>query len=90
MELLLDNLELIDLGKNLDGASIICTEGRCWITQTGDSRDHILTSGQRFTVRSGGRLIVNAAGPCRLKVSAPRMEPFIPLRRLLQVTALSR
>jgi hypothetical protein len=66
MELLLENQELMDLGKGLRGTSIACRDGRCWITQEGDSRDHILRTGESFTIKASGRLIVTATEPCRL------------------------
>ena len=66
MELLLTNSELLDLGKNLRGVCIACLDGRCWLTQSGDNRDHILGRGDCFTVRSNGRLIITAAKSCRL------------------------
>ncbi len=66
MELLLKNQELMDLGKSLRGTSIACRDGRCWITQEGDSRDHILRTGESFTIKAAGRLIVTATESCRL------------------------
>ena len=76
MELLMNKRELLDLGENLRGVSIVCREGRCWLTQAGDSRDHILTAGGSFTVRSSGKLIVTAAEGCRLMLTSP--EPKSP------------
>ena len=66
MELLLNNREMLDLGEDLHGVSIVCREGRCWITQAGDSRDHILGVGDRFVVNSSGKLIISATESCRL------------------------
>ncbi len=69
MELLLGKQEMLDLGEDLQGVSIICRQGRCWITQTGDSRDHILGVGSRFTVNTSGQLIITATESCRLMLS---------------------
>jgi hypothetical protein len=69
MELLLGKQELLDLGEDLQGVSIICRQGRCWITQAGDSRDHILGVGSRFTVNTSGQLIITATESCRLMLS---------------------
>ena len=69
MELLLNKRELLDLGENLHGVSIVCREGRCWITQAGDSRDHILGVGDRFVVNNSGQLIITATEPCRLMLN---------------------
>ena len=69
MELLLEKQELLDLGENLHGVRIVCREGRCWITQTGDSRDHLLGTGGSFNVYSKGHLIITATETCRLMLS---------------------
>ncbi len=69
MELLLNKRELLNLGENLRGVSIACREGRCWITQAGDSRDHILSAGHSFRVLTSGKLIITATEPCRLMLS---------------------
>lgn len=66
MELLLNKRELLDLGDGLLGMSIVCREGRCWITQAGDNRDHILGVGDRFVVNKSGLLIITATESCRL------------------------
>lgn len=69
MELLLNSQELLDLGENLRGLRIICLSGCCWVTQAGDSRDHILRGGGTLTANAGRRLIVTAMEPCRLALS---------------------
>lgn len=66
MELLLKQRELLDLGEELQGTRIVCQEGQCWITQSGDSRDHIVKGGGSFTIRAGGRVIVTATDSCRI------------------------
>jgi hypothetical protein len=66
MELLLNKQELLNLGGKMNGIRIVCREGRCWITQSGDSRDHILGAGDRFMVKASGQLIITATEPCRL------------------------
>lgn len=66
MELLLNKQELLNLGGDMNGIRIVCREGRCWITQSGDSRDHILGAGDRFRVKASGQLIITATEPCRL------------------------
>lgn len=84
MELLLAEKEVIDLGKNVQGLKIVCTEGRCWITQSGDHRDHILGAGSCFHAKSGGHLIVTATGTCQLKLSKPQKRPFPLFKRLFR------
>ena len=69
MELLLNKQELIDFGEDLRGVSITCREGRCWITQAGDNRDHILGVDDRFMINTSGQLIITATEPCRLMLN---------------------
>lgn len=66
MEILLKQRELLDLGEELQGTRIICQAGQCWITQAGDSRDHIVKSGGSFIIRARGRVIVAATDSCRI------------------------
>jgi len=66
MELLLQKQELLDLGENMRDVNIVCREGRCWLTQTDDSRDHILGVGDHFKVNRRKHLIITATEPCRL------------------------
>ena len=66
MEMLLEQRELLDLGETLQGVKIVCQHGQCWITQSGDSRDHILRRGGNFTIRAKGKVIVTATESCRI------------------------
>ncbi len=69
MEMLLKQRELLDFGEQLQGTRIVCQEGQCWITQSGDSRDHIVKSGGSFVIRASGRVIVTAADSCRIMLT---------------------
>jgi hypothetical protein len=84
MELLLNERELLNLGENLRGLRIVCREGRCWLTQAGDSRDHILRAGDSFTVSACGQLIITATESCRLML----VEPVVQHRQLSPVKIL--
>ena len=66
MEMLLKQRELLDLGTELQGVKIVCQHGQCWITQSGDSRDHILRRGGNFTIRAKGQVIITATESCRI------------------------
>ena len=70
MEILLKQRELLDLGEGLQGTKIICHEGQCWITQAGDSREHIVKSCDSFIIRARGRVIVAATDSCRIMLAA--------------------
>jgi len=58
------------------GVRITCLSGTLWITGVGDPQDYVLTAGQKFVPRSGGRLVVEsmATSPARflLQRSASR------------------
>lgn len=38
------------------------TSGTLWITQQGDSRDHILSAADTFTTKTTGKVVVQAIG----------------------------
>ena len=68
MELLLNKDELLDLGEDTSGTRIACAAGQCWITQSGDSRDHFVKAGEVFNVTNNGQLVIVAINPARLKL----------------------
>lgn len=70
MEIVLVGNELLDLGDNLRGVEVLCRSGRCWLTQAGDGRDHVLPAGGRVRIHSQGRVIVTASDKCRLQLIA--------------------
>ena len=69
MEVLLKKRELLNLGEELQGVKIICQQGHCWVTQSGDNRDHIMRSGGSFTIRGKGRVIITATESCRIMLA---------------------
>jgi hypothetical protein len=81
MELLLDKKELLNMKEDMTGVRIACRDGRCWITQTGDSRDHVLKPGASYQASTSGQLIIVALEPCRLTFTTPNIEkqqmPFL-------------
>ena len=90
MELLLEKNELMSMGRQLKGCAIICTEGRCWITQEKNLNDYILSSGKEFMVANNGHLVVTATEDCRIKVILPdRKDSNLCISKLLQPLSLS-
>ncbi len=85
MELIMNKQELLNLGTQMKGLRIVCRDGKCWITQTGDSRDHILSTGETFLVETAGQLIITAMEPCRftLAESHKSRQPHAFLKGLL-------
>ena len=66
MELLLKNYEILELGDDPRGLRILCRQGHCWLTQAGDSRDHILHPGDSHRVNGRGRMLLTAGRSCRI------------------------
>jgi len=88
MQLLLEKNELLDLGRLVRGVGIYCREGCCWVTVEGDSRDHILQSGENHTIRQSGRVVVTALTQARLQLVQSAPETFaLPSFRPVTVTA---
>ena len=44
------------------GLRLRVIEGTLWLTQSGDSADHILTAGEIFTSTRAGRIVVESLG----------------------------
>jgi hypothetical protein len=57
------------------GQALYGLAGMVWVTQEGDSRDHMLGPGGSFQVRTQGRVVVQALKPSRLIVTTvPRLR----------------
>ena len=90
MELLLDSQELLNLGTMPRNTQLFCRSGTCWLTLSGDARDHLLRQGQQFTSRQRGHLLVTALVPCRLEVRLQQGEHPCWQRLFCSATAASR
>lgn len=47
-------------GKAASGLQIVCKRGVVWLTQSDDLHDHLLHSGEQFTVTYHGKVVVQA------------------------------
>jgi hypothetical protein len=71
------------------GARVRSLRGTLWITQEGDSADHLVGAGEDFTVNRDGMTLVTAVeGPSTLVVTRPVLRSDGMLERWLQRTAL--
>jgi hypothetical protein len=52
--------EIWQMTGDLRGETIVCLEGKLWVTQTGDPNDHILNAGDSFWVTRAGMVVVQA------------------------------
>jgi hypothetical protein len=52
------------------GASVQCLLGALWLTQDGDPRDIVLTTGDRFTLDRDGIAVIFATADSTLALSA--------------------
>jgi hypothetical protein len=48
--------------------TVRCLTGKIWITQEGDSRDHVLSTGQSFTSTRAGKIVVQAMDESTIRV----------------------
>ena len=71
MKIALKKQELLGLDGDARGICIRCEAGRLWITQAGDSRDHLLAVGDSFTVASRGRVVIVALEGASLEMAVP-------------------
>ena len=56
--------------KKMHGCTLHCSSGLLWITQEGDSRDHIMYAGERMKIESSGRVVVSAAKDSSFSIAA--------------------
>jgi len=52
--------ELLTIDVKRNGLRVRCRSGRLWVTQAGDSRDHLLGAGQEVLLLRGGRVVIHA------------------------------
>lgn len=71
MEILLRKDESFTIAGNGDGVLIVCREGVLWVTQTGDTRDHLLNPGERYTACGNGVIVIEALRPAELRIERP-------------------
>lgn len=57
---------IVDLRPARPGERVEVRDGRVWITQTGDARDHVLEAGETFLPSRRGLVVVQALEPARL------------------------
>lgn len=81
MQLLLQKDEIIAAGNNQRGAQIVCHEGACWVTISGDSRDYLLCAGKRLEIFGQGDVCITALGEVRVQI-VPCAEKLSWLDRL--------
>jgi hypothetical protein len=62
-EIDLEGQELLKLEFGQPGTRVLCTTGTLWLTQAGDPHDHILKTGQAFTLDQPGTILVQGL-PC--------------------------
>ncbi len=50
--------------------AILCLEGRVWITQKGDARDHAIEAGEMFLISRPGKVVVQALDRTRIQITS--------------------
>lgn len=81
MELLLKGGEIVTIDKKMNGCTIQCRSGLLWITQEGDTRDHVIYAGERMKIESKGRVVVSAAKASSFSIGEAheRRSDFLPI-----------
>lgn len=51
------------------GMELSCEMGTLWVTQSGDYRDYLLTSGQKLVMKKRGRVLIEALRDVEFKIS---------------------
>jgi Protein of unknown function (DUF2917) len=69
MEILLQRGEILVFQGERRGCTVQCGDGRLWVTQEGDFRDHLLQRGKLFESALPGRIVVTALSDSRLTVA---------------------
>lgn len=80
MRLWLESDELLCLPRGTQGLTVCCEQGTAWLTQAGDSRDHILWKGRRHRLGMRGKVTIWADSPCVLRLEAPAPRGTLGLR----------
>lgn len=68
MEIMLQAGEMLCLDGERRGLQLHCREGALWVTQQGDSRDHLLEGGEKFQSAKRGNIVATALRASRVAV----------------------
>ncbi len=66
----LDEGALVDVQPPTNGVKIEVESGNLWVTQEGDSSDHVLGPGQSFRIAGCGLIVVQALRNAAFRVLA--------------------
>jgi hypothetical protein len=55
--------------RPVQGTKIMVEEGIVWLTQSGDRRDYILASGDKFAATKRGKLLIQAMRDAVVRIS---------------------
>jgi hypothetical protein len=75
VEIMLEAGEMLCLDGERQGMQVHCLEGRLWVTQQGDSRDHLLGGGGSYLSRCRGRIVATARSCSRVRIERPTVQP---------------
>jgi hypothetical protein len=67
----LDRRGIYRVTKMHPGVEVACEKGILWVTQTGDFRDYLLTSGQRMVIKKHGKVLFEAMRDVDFKILSP-------------------
>lgn len=73
--------------RGAGGTEIVCARGRLWITEERDSTDHFLEAGERYRVRSNGKVVVEALRDATFEILGSAASHGIGMPRSVQPSA---
>jgi hypothetical protein len=72
VEMILTDGDLFRLEGDQRLTTILCVEGRLWITQPGDVYDHVLEPGMQFIVNRSGTVLIQGQPEGRFEMIPPQ------------------
>ncbi len=72
VEMILTDGDLLKLEGDHRLTTILCVEGRLWITQPGDASDYILQKGMQFIINRPGAVLIQGQPEGRFEMVPPQ------------------
>jgi hypothetical protein len=66
------------------GARVQCVQGALWVTQHSDFEDHLVDTGDAFTLDRSGLALIHALTPAELVLCEPAPQPA-PVGRVTRI-----
>ena len=64
----LDKNDIFRIKKMRPGMTLSCEKGILWVTQSGDLRDYLLSTGQNLVIKKNGKVLIEALREVEFKI----------------------